>query len=550
LTIATSVLLILPNIFIGEIVDFLTHPGSSLTLVILCSAILFTTLVQNIIGQIKQFIIGKLVIRIISEIKIEIIEKILNLPVSFFKKTKRGDILQRAMDDPKQIQNYFSNVAPQFLQEIVSSALSIIVATLIYWPLILIGSLIYLIYFFPLIYFGRKQREITKEFLEVNSDLKNKFIEKLETIYLIKLFGVEKKEKKAISETNDKWAKLIQKRNVIDNLFRTMPRVLDALAPAIVFIIGGLQVFNDNLTIGQLVIITGLLPSINAPIRSFSSTFLGWKDISVPLQRVGEYLNLITEHSSETKIKFTEFRDSISFESVSFEVDDKYILRDISFTIQRGERIGIIGDSGSGKSTIFNLLSGLSTPTSGKILIDGVDLNLIDLTEYKSRLSVVTQNIFLFNESIRYNLDFISDYSEDELNYLISKLECGFIYNDLPKALDTLIGENGTILSGGQRQRITLLRALLCDFDILLLDEYTSALDYNIEKKITSFVNSNTNNTMIVIAHRLSTILEVDRILIINNGKIIEEGNPRDLLNQNSKFKELWESQNSEDGVA
>ncbi|PEY73230.1 ABC transporter ATP-binding protein [Bacillus thuringiensis] len=510
--------------------------GYALGIVVsLCLVELFTGL--------RRYTISNIVLRLTRKLRLDVLKRLFLVPADFFNATSKGEILQRCVDDTQAFQKFSLETLPTFLYQLFSAAFAIAAVCYIFWPLGILIIIIYLLYLIPVRHYGTRQRQTVSELNQHESYLKHLFLEKLRSIRLIKTFGAEEKEYQKYLEEQEKWADLTLQRYIIDNVFRNFPRVLDSLAPAIVYGIGGWKVFTGTMSIGELIAITRFLPAINAPIKSFSTTFLALKDIGVRLERVTEYLYLPIEPGMDDGLeKLNQINGTIEFLDVKLETERGKVLNGVTFKVRHGEKVALVGQSGSGKSTVLRMISRLVEPTSGEILIDGHSLRNLHSNSLRKRIGVVNQDTFLFNNTIMNNLMYLSPATRDTAKEMAAIVEVNPFIEGFINESDKKIGENGRSLSGGQRQRLAIARTLLKDFDILLLDEATSALDRNNEVIVHKAIEQVTaHKTCLYVAHRLETVVNADRIFVFDNGKVVEAGTHHELLALNGYYAALWE---------
>ncbi|USK44109.1 ABC transporter ATP-binding protein [Cytobacillus oceanisediminis] len=549
LTFLSAIIGTLNPLLLGKIIDEAILKNNFSLLVILTVSIVLAQIAVEVTNAIRRYTISTIVINFTRKLKQDIFASLLNTSFDFFLKNPKGEIFQRVEDDTKSVQSFSLLTLPAFIYDMLLAIFSMVVIFTIYWPLGIIGVVIYTLYTIPVRYYGNKQRVASLNITEHESKIKQNLIWKLESNRLIKIFGTEKKEYEEELKLQKKWAKLTHSKYIEENKFRNFPRVLDALAPGLVYGIGGWQVINGNLGIGELFAITRLLPAINAPIRSFSSTFLAFKSIGVRLERVFEYIDLPIEVSKKPDlIKKDIIKGEIIFKDVCYEANGSLILKDISFKIKAGEHVALVGFSGSGKSTILQLLTRNIEPTKGEIYIDGLPLHKIDSSTLRETLSYIQQSGFLFNCSVMDNLCFLREKNIDEVKEITKAVYAHDFIKKLPQGYDTYLYENGKALSGGQKQRIEIARALIKDPDLLLLDEATSALDSELEKDVLHSIRDiMKTKTSIFVAHRLDHITSLDKIIVLKDGNIVEIGTHESLIAKKEHYYSLFNiNKNSE----
>ena len=497
----------------------------------------------NLFAAIRKYISSFVTTNVTTTLSKDLFKKIIETDYSFFMNTRQGDILQSVTKDVRILQDFNLDLIPDFFYKAVLAVMALFFVFKIYWPLAVIVIVIYSVYLIPTRYMGVFVKKKSGQLRAQSAHLKELFVEKLKTIDMIKIYGTEEKECEEIQKEQQHWGKLLQGRYLIDQTSRTFPRVLDALIPAIVFLVGGREFFYGNLTIGSLVAISCYLPYVNAPIKSFASTFLSLKEMSIQMEKVNEYLQLPKEEGIDEKLeKFSSIEGKIEFRNVSVKNERGMLLDHVSFQCDPGEHIALVGESGSGKSTVLKLMIRLLEPSSGEIYIDDKLLSDMDAKELRKKTGYLIQDTFLFDDSIKNNLKYPEKtIKTDEMESMINRIGLKETVDQLPDSYDTSVGINGTLLSGGQKQRVGIVRTLLKDFDMLLMDEATSALDRQNEILAYQLMKEQTyNKTWVYVAHRLETVVDADKILVFKSGKLIESGTHTELLSKKGYYAELW----------
>lgn len=335
----------------------------------------------------------------------------------------------------------------------------------------------------------------------------------------------------------------------LNNVAGQVAQLINKLTTALILFFGAKLAMSGDITIGQLVAFNMLAGRVSAPVLRLSQLWQDFQQARISVDRLGDILNTHTEPKpSATRSDMPSIRGDVSFEHVNFRyrLDGAAILSDINLHIPAGQVVGIVGSSGSGKSTLTKLVQRLYTPEQGRVLVDGVDLNLVDPAWLRRQMGVVLQENILFNRSIKENIALTNPAMPMERVIEAAKLAGAhdFIL-ELPEAYDTIIGERGASLSGGQRQRIAIARALITNPRILIFDEATSALDYESE----SIIQQNMQRicqgrTVIIIAHRLAAVRHCDRIITVEKGRIVEDGHHDSLVSSNGRYAMLYAMQN------
>jgi len=316
--------------------------------------------------------------------------------------------------------------------------------------------------------------------------------------------------------------------------------LVGSIAFAVVIIFAHHRITSGALTTGGFISFVAALAMFMDPVRKYAKANAKLNQAQAAATRIFGLLDV--EEEKETGKEFTSFEREIEFRNVNFSYGEGPILKNFNLTIKKGEKVGLVGLSGSGKSTLISLLLRLYPVTDGQILIDGVDVNEYTLTSVRRIFSLVSQDIFLFNDTVRENLTTGDQHTEEEINHALEISYAQEFVDVLPNGLETSIGDRGLRLSGGQSQRLTIARAFLKNRDVLLFDEATSALDNESEKLVQRALDRVAGHkTVVAVAHRLSTLKDFSRIVVMKDGEKIEEGTHHELLGLNGEYKKLYE---------
>ena len=309
---------------------------------------------------------------------------------------------------------------------------------------------------------------------------------------------------------------------------------------------GGLLVINKSITLGDLIIFNNLLWALNNPMRMCGYLINDTQRFIASSAKIRELLQTESDIKNKEEVKTLDnIKGNIVFDNVSFKLDGKYILKNISFEIKSGETVGLVGHTGAGKSTIINLLSRFYDPTEGNIYLDGVNIKEIDLDTLRGAIGTAMQDIFLFSDTIKDNISYgVPEASIDEIKETAKVSQADGFIRKLEDGYDTVVGERGIGLSGGQKQRISLARAIIKKSPVFILDDVTSAVDMETEKKIQKELkNMEDKRTTFIIAHRISSVRQADLILVLNNGEIIERGTHDELIKDDGYYKKIFKTQ-------
>lgn len=529
----------LVRVFGDLIID--QDPQVSLRYIILLIIIVF--LLKNIFRYLALFFIAPVRNGFLRDLRQDLFDHLISLPVQFYKQKKKGDLLSRMSMDIQETENSILNI----------------LETLIKSPLLILGSLAFMFYVsyeltllvlilipFTVIVIGGLSRTL-KQQSNIAQDLLGRLMTRLEESMsgnkIIKSFNVGIQFKHGFQTTNQRHYHVLTRLLWRKDLGSPLAEVLAVGVIATLMYYAAELVFADKLSPDTFFAFIYAFFIIIEPAKSFSSAFYSYKKGDAALERLEAIFNIKNDIVEvEHPEPLSRFEQKIKFDEVSFAYPDDPstpVLKKLSFEVKKGEKIAIVGSSGSGKTTLVDLLPRFMDPQEGTISIDGIPIQKLSLNTLRNLIGIVTQDPILFNDTVRNNIAFGSDAKNDEMAIReaaqIANIDT-FIEN-LPKAYDTLIGEQGSKLSGGQKQRISIARAVLKDAPILILDEATSSLDSASEKKVQGALNSlMKNKTALIIAHRLSTIQDVDKIIVLKAGEIIEVGNHHELMDKKGEY--------------
>lgn len=531
---------------IGHIIDACNAKMNTEEYFRLMLCLLFIIIAKEICLYLQYFSSSRLILIYGKGLREDCFKSVLRKNYQETKTMNTGEVIQIIFDDIDRINDYGINTLMEFISNIILAAIAFYNIAKIYLNLAIISTVVYLIYLLPTVYFGKKQKTYSDKLYNTSVNIKSTFLEKLETIKLIKTFGREKKEKKELDSLIEPWINITVKNEVMRQIFKSFPRALDALAPALIFIIGGINVFSNKISIGDFVMILTFLPCINAPIRGLSNAIFTYKDMEARLQAV---YSLAAEVKQDVKIHMKSLENlEGNFCALNIKVfaDRGNVLDVKRLEVKSGEKIAFVGETGSGKSTMLRILAGVQKPDEGKIYLDGMSIDEIEPSSYRKNFGVVLQYPYIFNETLDYNLMLSNGgYDEKEKNKYIELLGLSKEFNEKSEYNSNNLGEGGEKISGGQRQRVAILRCLISQCKVLFFDEGTSALDLITEKKVMELINTRLKTaTMFYVAHRLETVTKVDRIYVFKNGKIVETGSHEDLLLKKGEYYNLWKSKN------
>ncbi|SFS79511.1 ABC transporter ATP-binding protein [Lutibacter maritimus] len=481
---------------------------------------------------------------LISVLRANVQKKLLTLPISYFDNTKSGALVSRVMTDVEGVRNIVGTGLVQLIGGSLTAIISLVIlikinATMTFFVLVPVG----IFAFVALKAFGYI-RPIFRERGKINAEVTGRLTETLNGVRVIKGFNAEAQENKTFEEGVERLFLNVKKSLTATALITSSSTFLLGLASAGIMGIGGYFIMKNTMTYGEFVSFTLFLGFMIAPIVQMSNIGSQLTEAMAGLDRTQEIMNMAEEDNPEERtVVLNEIKGTIVFNNVSFSYqENKEVLHNISFEAPAGSVTALVGSSGSGKSTIASLAATFLNPISGSVMLDGIDLATVNLSSFRSRLGVVLQDDFLYEGTIRENILFPRpNATEEQLQQAVKGAYVNEFTDRFEEGLDTVIGERGVKLSGGQRQRISIARALLADPKIIILDEATSNLDTESESYIQKSLGLlMKDRTTFVIAHRLSTIQQADRILVIEDGTIVERGKHEELIAKKGRYFDLY----------
>ncbi len=492
--------------------------------------------------------------RIIKKFRNELYAKMSDLSLSFFYRHTTGVLMSRITNDVNIIKEMVSKAVTNAIGDVFAIFGLIFVIFYRDWKLAIIAMIVLPVAFYPIYAFGRRVRRFSSKSQESMAGL-NAFLH--ETFWgnkIVKAFGMEDLEKRRFLDKNEKVFRFEVKMFKAKALSSPVMEMLGGIGVALIIWYGGAAVIRGDATPGNFFSFMTAVMLLYGPVKKLSRLNNTVQQGLAAVDRVFDILDLetdIREPLHPTPLSPPPHR--IKFENVSFHYDaEEPVLDGINLDVAPGERLGIVGTSGGGKTSLVNLIPRFYDVTGGSIRIDGIDIRDVSIRELRKRIAIVTQEPILFNDSIRNNIAYGNAEAGDA--EIFRAAEAAYIHDfisTLPKGYDTTIGELGSRLSGGQKQRMCIARALLKDAPILILDEATSALDTESEDLVQkALLNLMQDRTSFVIAHRLTTILDADRLIVLAGGRIIEEGNHGFLLSLQGEYYRLYQRQfeNGPDG--
>ena len=519
------------------------------SLKILCYAILSIFFIKNIFLYIKNLLLRIVELKLVRDVRDHLYKHIQTLSLGYFHKRHTGSITSIVMNDVEQLQIALGVVFQRLFVEPINILTFVTLLFIISWKLAIIAIIIIPLAGFAIIGIGRSIRRKSRRTQQKIAEIMQILTETLSSIRIVKAFVNEKDEIKKFTRESSNYFKLLLKRARLDLISGPITESFGVIIGVVLLWYGGTEVLMDRgLVPEDFIRFILILFSILGPIKQLSNVNLKIQAGAASAERIFGLLDTPSEIVEDPNpIDLGIFNKSISFNKVHFEYneDNDQVLDQVSFTIKKGEVVAMVGPSGAGKSTIADLIPRFFDVSSGVIEIDENDIKKLSLASLRSNMGIVTQEVILFNDTIKNNIAYAqSDVSDDAIYAAAKAANALEFIEKTPNGFDTLIGERGAKLSGGQKQRLAISRALLKNPPILILDEATSALDTESEKKVQKAIEAlMKDRTTLVIAHRLSTVQNADKIIVIDRGKVIETGTHQKLYDQNGIYRKLYDIQ-------
>jgi ATP-binding cassette, subfamily B, bacterial HlyB/CyaB len=534
---------VISPLFFQVVIDKVLVHRSMSTLDVLVAGLVSLTLFEAVLGTLRVYVFAHTTNRIDVELGARLFQHLMALPIAYFQARRVGDSVARV----RELENI-----RQFL---TSSALTLVIDLL--FTFVFLAVMFYysvpltfvVLASFPL-FIGISagaaplfRRRLDEKFNR-GSENQSFLVESVTGIETLKAMAVEPQMQRRWEEQLAGYVAASFRVLSLNNTASQAVQTVNKLVIAATLYFGAKLVIDGEMTVGELVAFNMLAARVSMPVLRLAQLWQDFHQARLSIDRLGDILNTIPEPNfNPGRAALPAIRGQIAFEHVTFRyrIDGPEVLHDVSFSVRPGQVVGVVGSSGSGKSTIAKLIQRLYVPESGRVLVDGVDLAMVDLAWLRRQTGVVLQENVLFNTSVRENIALADPTMSMER--VIEAAELAGAHDfilELPEGYDTVVGERGSSLSGGQRQRIAIARALISDPRILILDEATSALDYESERAIQQNMKRiAAGRTVFIVAHRLSTVRQADRIITIERGRLVEDGNHDDLIRSNGRYAKL-----------
>ncbi|MDE0792240.1 MAG: ABC transporter ATP-binding protein [SAR324 cluster bacterium] len=495
-----------------------------------------------------NYSVGHLVQSLIVKLRQQLFDHLVNLSLTFFTRSKTGDLISRFTNDLQVFQNMLQVGVTGPFRDIPQFFLLLGIMFYRSWQLAFVTLILIPIAVFFIQIFGQRNKIAVSKRQISFGGLSSLLVETISGVRVVKAFGMEKYESKRFKASNDDLYQNQMRSVMIDSYSYPIIEIIGAAAGAAIVAYGGYLIINDQITPGDFTSFVISFFMLNEPVKKLNGFNLKLQEGFAAVRRVFDILDVEDEIvTSPNAKKITHFKQEINLNIKAFHYPEHDVpaVRDFKLIVKKGEAVALVGSSGSGKTTVANLIPRFYDITRGEVCIDGHDLRDLDLISLRKLIAIVTQDTILFNDTIASNITYGQPDCSKERMYAAARAANAHLFiTEQPEGYETVIGEKGGRLSGGQRQRISIARALVKDAPILILDEATSALDSESEIEVQQAIEHlMENRTTIVIAHRLSTIRNANRICVMENGQIVEQGTHDELLLKEGRYQQLYEMQ-------
>jgi len=495
-----------------------------------------------------NYSVGHLVQSLIVKLRQQLFDHLVNLSLTFFNRSKTGDLISRFTNDLHVFQNMLQVGVTGPFRDIPQFFLLLGIMFFRSWQLALVTMTIIPVAIFFIQIFGQRNKVAVSQRQISFGDLSSLLVETITGIRVVKAFGMEKYESKRFKDANDDLYKNHMRSIMIDSYSYPVIEIIGAAAGATIVAYGGYLIINDQITAGDFTSFVISFFLLNEPVKKLNGFNLKLQEGIAAVQRIFNILDVkddIVISPDATKLTSFDREINLNIQAFHYPDQDEPAVKDFQLTLQKGEAVALVGSSGAGKTTIANLIPRFYDITRGEVYIDGHDLRDLDIASLRKLIAIVTQDTILFNDTIASNITYGQpDCSKERMYAAAQAANAHKFILEQSDGYETVIGEKGARLSGGQRQRLSIARALVKDAPILILDEATSALDSESEIEVQQAIEHlMENRTTIVIAHRLSTIRNADRICVMENGQIVEQGTHNELLSKEGRYQQLYEMQ-------
>nr|WP_157028635.1 type I secretion system permease/ATPase [Synechococcus sp. WH 8020] len=535
-------------LLIQVIIDKVINQRSLDTLQVLGIALVAVTILEGVLGSLKTFLFAETTNRIDQRLGAEVIDHLLRLPLGYFDKRPVGELGSR-ISELEKIRNFLTGQALTTVLDAAFSVIYIVVMLFYSWLLTLIALAVLPIQVALTLLGAPLFRRQYRKAAEANAKTQSHLVEVLTGIQTVKSQNVEMVSRYTWQERYAEYISSTFEKTISGTALSQTSQVLQKISQLLVLWVGATLVLSGELTLGQLIAFRIISGYVTQPLLRLSTIWQSIQELKVSFERLADVIDTPQESNEldKAKVPLPSLQGDVSFENLSFTFSKSSppVLNDIDLHVKAGTFVGIVGQSGSGKSTLMKLLPRLYAPDQGRILIDGYDIDKVELYSLRRQIGIVPQDPLLFSGSVSENIALTQPDVASDTIVTAAKIACAHEFiMQLPSGYSTPVGERGASLSGGQRQRIAIARTLLANPKLLVMDEATSALDYETERKVCdNLIDALHDCSVFFITHRLSTVRRADRIVVMHQGAVVEQGTHDQLMEKRGRYYALYRQQ-------
>ena len=535
-------------LLIQVIIDKVINQRSLDTLQVLGIALVAVTILEGVLGSLKTFLFAETTNRIDQRLGAEVIDHLLRLPLGYFDKRPVGELGSR-ISELEKIRNFLTGQALTTILDAAFSVIYIVVMLFYSWLLTLIALAVLPIQVGLTLLGAPLFRRQYRKAAEANAKTQSHLVEVLTGIQTVKSQNVEMVSRYTWQERYAEYISSTFEKTISGTALSQTSQVLQKISQLLVLWVGATLVLSGDLTLGQLIAFRIISGYVTQPLLRLSTIWQSIQELKVSFERLADVIDTPQESNEldKAKVPLPSLQGDVSFENLSFTFSkgSPPVLNDVDLHVKAGTFVGIVGQSGSGKSTLMKLLPRLYSPDQGRILIDGYDIDKVELYSLRRQIGIVPQDPLLFSGSVSENIALTQPDVASDTIVTAAKIACAHEFiMELPSGYSTPVGERGASLSGGQRQRIAIARTLLANPKLLVMDEATSALDYETERKVCdNLIQALHDCSVFFITHRLSTVRRADRIVVMHQGAVVEQGTHDDLMEKRGRYYALYRQQ-------
>lgn len=549
----TSAMISLQAYIVQPVLDNVFLNKNMTLLFFLPPALMVVVILKGAAAYARDYLMGYIGQRIVNDMRDQLYSHLTSLSFSFYTRTPTGVLISGIINDVNLVQGALTTAPSRLVQGLITMAALTVYIIYKDWRLAAFSVVVLPLLGIAISRFSKRFRQASTQMQEQYGGLTTHIHETISGIRIVKAFGMESYENRRFAERNKGLFNSLMRAIKTNAISHPIMEVITTLGISMVILIGGYWIIQGRMTVGEFFSFMAALYFLYRPIKELNAVNSMIQAGVAAATRIFEVIDTQPEirNRQGAGIVSRDFR-TIEFRNLAFKYEDEMVLKDINLTVQTGEMVALVGRSGGGKTTFVNLIPRFYDVTGGSILIDGRDIRDLSIESLRALTAIVTQQTFLFNDTVKNNIAYgdTNKQFDDIVRAARSAYAEDFI-SALPMGYDTVIGESGVKLSGGQRQRIAIARALLKNAPILILDEATSSLDTQSEREVQNALDTlMKGRTSFVIAHRLSTIMNADRIIVLKDGGIVEQGGHEDLLARGGEYKSLYEQQFRDEPLA